>query len=250
MAHQPELQRSIDKALMVLVGLQDMHCGARLSELTRRTGLAKSTVHRLLGALVDFGLVSRNGNIYQAATSCQGSCSSVDAERRNLLNDLAPFLVDLAARTGLTASLAVLHGTDVVFTHRVYGHQGVRTPTDDTGRAPAYRTSAGQLLLAYDSQTARHLIDAWGAATEKESRLTLQLLAIRRQHFAMNTTDNGGLCVAVPLHRRPDMPNVAFTLKGKAGTVEPDALLGYMRAVVSRAVNMVIKTPAATALVA
>ncbi|MFI6094845.1 IclR family transcriptional regulator [Lentzea sp. NPDC051213] len=238
MAEQQDLSRSIDKAFALLVELRDMQRGARLSELTTRTGLAKSTTHRLLGALVSFGLVSRVGNVYLAATPCQGGCAGVDSERRTFLNVLAPFLGDLMVRTGLTASLAVLHGTDVIFTHRVYGHRGMYTSVDNTGREAAHRTAAGRLLLAYDGQTARHLTETWAPDPVEEARLTRELLAIRRQHFAVNTTSSGVRCIAVPLHRRADMPNVAFTLKGKVE--KADAVLEHMRSVVWRAASKVM----------
>ncbi|HEX3783249.1 MAG TPA: helix-turn-helix domain-containing protein [Pseudonocardiaceae bacterium] len=240
MVDQRQLPQSIDRAFAILIELQGMCYGARLSELARRTGLAKSTMHRLLGALVNVGVVSRNGNVYQAVVPSRDGCSEADSEQRTLLNDLAPFLGDLMVRTGFTASLAVLRGTDVIFPHRVYGHQGVWTSGDDTGREPAHRTAAGRLLLAYDSRTARQLTNTCELTIEEEARLTRELLAIRRQHFAVNTTGNAALCVAVPLHRRPDLPNVAFTLKGKLDKIEPEMVLEHMRAVVGRAANKVM----------
>ncbi|MBB4689641.1 helix-turn-helix domain-containing protein [Amycolatopsis jiangsuensis] len=119
-------------------------CGpTHLSELSRRTGYAKSTTHRLLKALGSAGLIRRESNSYTAVDP--RSARPAGDER---LRALAPFVGDLRLHTGLTSSLAVLDGNDVVFAHRVYGHDHPRTSSDATGRARAADTLTGQLLTS------------------------------------------------------------------------------------------------------
>jgi len=143
-----ETSGTVKKAFALLDALRAAGCAMRLSDLSRRTGLTKSTVHRLLAILLDTGLVMRVGTHYQA--TLDGGLSMVQSlgvEKRSLAA-LAPYLADLHRRTGLTASLAVLHGATAVFPHRVHAHHSPWTTSDDTGANQAQHCAAGRLLLA------------------------------------------------------------------------------------------------------
>jgi len=127
---------------------------------------------------------------------------------------LAPFLGDVSARTGLTVSLAVLHGTDVLFPYRVFGHRDVGTPGDDQRRQPAHDTAAGRLLLAFDNR----------AAGQHSA-----LIRIRQTRMAVRASSYGTTCVAVPLVQRPDCGGVAFAAKGRSQSVEPEQVAQRLR---------------------
>jgi IclR family transcriptional regulator, acetate operon repressor len=82
----------------------------RLSDLSRKTGLPKSTTHRMLNALLASDVVVRSGRSYKAARHPNNDPAS---SYKTLLRMLAPYLGDVLIRTGLTSSLAVLDDTEV-----------------------------------------------------------------------------------------------------------------------------------------
>lgn len=231
MTETPQLPRAIEKALTLFLELQAMDGAVQLSELSRRTGLAKSTTHRLLGALGVAGVAVRAGSYYQIASRWRADRPAGKADSRSLLNGLAPFLGDLAIKTRLTASMAILCGTDVVYTHRVYGHDIGWTPGDDTDRAPAHLTAAGRVLLAHDDGATRQVFDKLSPESEEAAALSRDLWPIKRTHVAVDTAQDGMTSVAVPLHRHGGQPDVAFVVKGRSGRTDLDFVLHHLRGV-------------------
>jgi len=218
------LPRSIGKALMVFAALRAGGTPMRLTELSVRTGIAKSTTHRMLCALTSAGLVARAGTHYQPTR-----LDPPAGGHRDVLRRLAPFLGDLLVRTGMTASLAVLDGVEVEFVHRVYGHRHVWGP-DDADRLPAHLSAAGRLLLAYDEAAARTVIRLAGLSTPEAAELSGDLTRIRRRSFAELTGPHGNTVLAVPL-RLPKPPAVALVVEGAAGQADRSRALLWLRRV-------------------
>ncbi|GAA2325356.1 helix-turn-helix domain-containing protein [Streptomyces kunmingensis] len=97
----------VDKALEVLSALVATGAPHRLADLSRRTGLAKPTVHRLLRSLAAAGFAEpgENGS-YRPGPALLGLAAAVLGEEP-LLTHVRPVLDELRARTGQFASFAV-----------------------------------------------------------------------------------------------------------------------------------------------
>jgi len=215
-----ETSGTVKKAFALLDALRAAGCAMRLSDLSRRTGLTKSTVHRLLAILLDTGLVMRVGTHYQA--TLDGGLSMVQSlgvEKRSLAA-LAPYLADLHRRTGLTASLAVLHGATAVFPHRVHAHHSPWTTSDDTGASQAQHCAAGRLLLAHDEAATRNM-----TMTQDGPCLAAEMARIKSVRYAAHTS-GGVSCLAVLMR-----PNIALTVKGHAGRFDPANALHWLRSI-------------------
>jgi DNA-binding IclR family transcriptional regulator len=148
---------------------------------------------------------------------------------------------DAVIRTRCTASLAVLEGPDVVFSHRVYSHESVPTPSDTTGRERAHRTAAGRLLLADDVRAACGSARAWGLGTQDAARLENDLVQIRRRGFAVRTTRQVS-CVAVGLWGGQDGPRIALAVKAPSEPAEIEQRLQLLRPIVGAARSMLAAT--------
>jgi DNA-binding IclR family transcriptional regulator len=229
---------AIDKAL-VLYRVLWSSCGLmRLSDLSRRTGMPKSTTHRLLNVLITSGMVVRFGSGYLAAE--RPDDSAVKAQQV-LLRRLAPFVGDLFVRTRLTSSLAVLEDTDVVFAHRVYAHDNPWTPGDDTGRECAYRTATGRLLLSHDLRAACESTERWGLRAAEAADFNRELMRIK--HDRCSVGDKAGITViAVPVWTDPGHPNVALTVKGETDLIDRHRTLYWLRKVAHAASETVLDT--------
>lgn len=220
---------AIEKALALLAELQAAGCAVRLSELGRRLDLPKSTAHRTLTILADAGLVIRSGNRYRAVFTRPGGSQNRSLDRETCWN-LRPFVGDILVRTGLTASLAVLEDTDVAFVYRVYGHEDVRTPSDESGRACAYSSAAGRLLLAFDRVKTRAVTDSYGLGSGEAITLDQNLSKIKRHGFALRHGD-GYSCVAIPLLVANGTWRVALTVRGKTSRIDFARTLYALRCV-------------------
>lgn len=156
-AHDESLhddRAAVDKAISLLAAFGDQAgFGVGVSELARRARLSKSTAYRVLGMLERNGVVERSGTGYRLGARLHELGRAVYPTRHEALRDrLLPYLTDLYEATRQTVHLAVLHGADVVYLAKLYGHHSVPAPSRIGGRLPAHCTAVGKALLAYDAE--------------------------------------------------------------------------------------------------
>src|SRR3712207_5940564 len=97
--------------------------GLGLSELARRTGLPKPTVHRLCTDLVRVGLLERDGACYQLGSALFELGQRVP--RARVWREAAmPFMEDLFVATGETVHFGIPDGTNVFYVEKIMGHRG------------------------------------------------------------------------------------------------------------------------------
>jgi len=117
-----------------------------LAELTRRSGLPKSTVHRYLNALVRWGALERCYGEFRLGLKLFELGSFV--QRYKLIREAAqPFLNELLQRTTQTVHLGVLDGAQVVYLDKLQPPGAPDVASRCGGRMPAHCTGLGKALL-------------------------------------------------------------------------------------------------------
>ena len=156
--------KSLDSALSVLLHLNALNGPASLSEIARDCGMPPSKVHRYLASFIHAGLVRQEGRSGQydlGPGALQLGLSALS--RHDFVNAAADGLPDLAARTGVTALLAV------------WGTEGATVVRWQRGEIPAVTSMGlGTTLPLLNSATGRAFL-AWapeGAiSTQREKEL-------------------------------------------------------------------------------
>ncbi|MDV7241798.1 MULTISPECIES: IclR family transcriptional regulator [Rhodococcus] len=147
-------QRSVgDRMVLILDTVASSSGEVGLSELARRTGLKKATVHRLAMDLVAHRMLERGGYGYRLGLHLFELGQHVPASRR-LRATALPFMADLLAATGEVVQLGVLDGTEIVYIEKLTGRQGAALPSSVGTRLPAYCTGLGKAILAYSDESA------------------------------------------------------------------------------------------------
>ncbi|MGI8768819.1 MAG: IclR family transcriptional regulator [Propionibacteriaceae bacterium] len=146
--HTPGPHTVLGKAVLLLRAFAPDDGGLSLAELTRRTGLAKGTVHRVAGDLVGARLLDRSEDGYHLGRQLfeLGMRASVE---RTLLEVATPFLEDLYELTHETVHLGVRDELDVVYVAKIGGHRQAVAPSRVGGRQPLHCTAIGKALLAH-----------------------------------------------------------------------------------------------------
>jgi DNA-binding IclR family transcriptional regulator len=144
----PPRSSVLGKALLLLRAFGPEDVGLSLAELTRRTGLAKGTVHRVAGDLVGARLLDRADDGYHLGRQLfeLGMRASVE---RTLLEVATPFMEDLYELTHETVHLGVREGSEVVYVAKIGGHRQAVAPSRVGGRQPLHCTAVGKALLAH-----------------------------------------------------------------------------------------------------
>lgn len=128
-----------------------------LSELMRRTGLAKGTVHRIAQDLVAWGLLERVGHSYRLGLRLFELGQAVPRQR--IVREAAqPYMEDLFAATREVVHLGIVDGVDVLYLEKLIGHRTAESPSRTGGRMPLYCTAIGKALLAFSRSEVRERV--------------------------------------------------------------------------------------------
>jgi IclR family KDG regulon transcriptional repressor len=250
-APQRDERTAVDKAMSLLNAFgSDSVGGVGVSELARRADLSKSTAFRLLGMLQRNGAVERAGNAYRLGKMILSLGDTQESAAHGRMRDvLTPYLADLYELTKQTVHLAVLQGTDVIYLNKLYGHLQVRSPSRIGGKAPAYCTAVGKVLLAFDPTNAdevlRSELPAWTPHTITDPDvLRRELAKIRTDHVGFDREEIlvGLNCIAAPVMGPGGKPVAALSISGPTGKFIPDSQSEVLRKVcyaASRAVAAV-----------
>lgn len=195
----------IDRVSLVLDAF-DGHGRLSLAQIVRRTGLPRSSVHRMLERLVQLRWLRRDGRDYELGMRLV-ELGSLAVHQDRLHSAAMPFLRELHRATGYVVHLAVLEGPDVVYLEKIGGLIAAAIPTRVGGRYPAHCTGVGKAILAYADDSR---IDAAGAAglpcrTRYSLRTLAQLRAelnkVRGRGVAYEREESvpGFGCVAAPI---------------------------------------------------
>lgn len=185
-------------------GPDDEHLS--LSEIARRSGVAKASVHRLAQELLRWGLLERRGSDYRLGMRLFEIGQRVPRQR--IIREAArPYMEDLYQATNETIHLAVLDGLEVFYLEKVSGHGQITRPSRVAGRMPLHCTATGKALLAFGSRTVLdevlatpfervtpHTVSTPGLLLQELTRARELGYAVEREQ-----TRIGFLSVAIPL---------------------------------------------------
>ncbi|MFS0884841.1 IclR family transcriptional regulator [Aeromicrobium sp. 179-A 4D2 NHS] len=209
-----------------------------LAELARRTGLAKGTLHRVAGDLVEHRLLDKTPRGYRLSGGLFELGLRASAER-TLLELAMPFLQDLYERTHETVHLGVREGHEVVYVAKIGGHRQAKAPSRTGGRMPMHCTAIGKVLLAHADPELRtevltsplerrtpHTIVAPGMLEQQLTRVLETGVAFEREE-----STPGLLCVAAPVLEADGRTTVAaISVTGPVGRFRPEAHVAAVRA--------------------
>jgi IclR family transcriptional regulator, KDG regulon repressor len=141
--------QALDRAAAILSCFDVHEPELTVRDVGLKTGLHKSTAHRILMALQHNGLVEQNPASARYHLGLKLVKLGEHAVARLDVRLIArPFIVTLAARTERTVHLAVMDGAQVVILDRVDGPDPSRTPSFPGRLFPAHCTSLGKAMLA------------------------------------------------------------------------------------------------------
>ncbi|ANI38865.1 IclR family transcriptional regulator [Mycolicibacterium vaccae] len=177
-----------------------------LAQIVRRTGLPRSSAHRMLERLVQLRWLRRNGRDYELGMRLV-ELGSLAVHQDRLHKAAIPMLHELHAATGLVVHLAVLDGADVVYMEKVGNRMTAALPTRVGGRRPAHCSAVGKAILAYagDRDQDVHEADLLPRLTKysisTHAQLRTELAKVRSHGIAFDREESvpGFGCVAAPI---------------------------------------------------
>ncbi|MEU4344680.1 IclR family transcriptional regulator [Nocardia sp. NPDC023852] len=228
----------IERMTLILDAFDGATPTLTLLGLAERTGLPRSTVHRILDQMIRLRWLAHTPGGYRLGMRTL-ELGGLAAGHNEIRDVVSPMLYDLCQRTGMVGHLGVLDGREVLYLDKAGGRCAATVPTRLGGRMPAHSTALGKALLAslepsivevsfrdrIPQLTPRTICD--------RTELHRELMRIRhRQGVAVDNEESvpGIGCVAVPIRGR-SVAVAALSLSGQIGgerTVLDTARLGRL----------------------
>ena len=172
-----------------------------LAQIVRRTGLPRSSAHRMLERLVQLRWLRRDGRDYELGMRLV-ELGSLAVHQDRLHRAAIPLLHELHRATGLVVHLAVLDGTDVMYLEKIGDRMIAAIPTRVGGRQPAHCTAVGKAILAYNDDAEANLeTRKTKYSIGSASQLVAELAKVRAHGVAFEREETvpGFGCVAAPI---------------------------------------------------
>ena len=176
-----------DRVVAILDIFEGSAKALTIGQISVRTGLPRSSAHRILQQLVSARWVEHRDDGYALGLRMFEIGSLVVHHGR--ITDVArPFMQQLCGRTGHVVHLAVLDKRDVVYLEKVGGTFASSLPSRIGGRLPAHCTGVGKALLAYSP---RAVVDQYLKAGLRRRTNASIATPARMQAVLMNIRDVG-----------------------------------------------------------
>jgi IclR family pca regulon transcriptional regulator len=144
---------SLSRGLLILEAFDPAQPKMGITDLSRKTGLSKSTVFRLVHTLSLMGYIIPviEENKYTLGPKVLGLGFAVLSSLE--LREVAqPYLLELSRQTKETVNLAVLDGWKLIYIERIKTQQILNINLHVGSRLELYNTSMGRVLAAYQAE--------------------------------------------------------------------------------------------------
>jgi DNA-binding IclR family transcriptional regulator len=215
-----------------------------ISDLAKRLGVAKSTVHRLAVTLVAQGMLEQNPDTgkYRLGIALF-RLGSLVRRRMNVSTEARPLLRELREKVNETVHLAVLDGSEIMYVFNLESTQAIRMRSDVGVRKPAYCTAEGQAILAFQpSDVVDDVIRAGLVARTPQTitdgdKLRRVLEVVRQRGCAIEDEESeiGMRCIAAPIRNDAGEVVAAMGIAGPVSRLSKKALASFIPHVVETA---------------
>lgn len=184
------------RAASVLRALEGQPQGLSLGQIAKATGLARSTVQRIVNALLVEGFVvsAGDGGGVRIGPALLRIAASLGSDMTLIVR---PHLRALSDEIEETVDLSILAGGSVVFVEQIPGQQRLTALSTVGARFPLHCSANGKAILAcFSEEDAGDLITRSQAEhpdfpLRSITRLRKELIEVRQTHLAFDLEEHG-----------------------------------------------------------
>lgn len=197
---------SLDRALRILTILGERGVPMRVSDISRKLGIDKSTAYRIISTLRTRGFVEQESDTRKYTLGLKVlEVAALKLRSIKLVPAAKPFMEELMLRTREAVHLGVLAEGEVMYVDSEQCSGPFNVNTQVGGRAPVHSSAVGKALLAYRSPEEVSRIVATRGLTRFTDRTIIStedllehLASVRKQGWAMDDEETyiGVRCLA------------------------------------------------------
>ncbi len=228
-----EYLSTLERGLSVLRAFGRDRPQMTLSEVADVTDLSPAAARRCLNTLVKLGYVAKHQRQFLLRPEVM-SFASAYLDSMSLGELVRPHLQAVRDETGDSSSLAVLSGHDILYLVHVSTNRMVRLAAGVGTRYPAYATSMGRAILAFEAEDVRaHYLNTCNFVSFTEHTVVAKnelrqiLDQTRRSSYAAicDELDYGLISIAVPILDESGRAMAAINCSTSTSRVEKEELI-------------------------
>lgn len=214
----------MDRALDLMEQLSTSEQGLSITELSRRTGLPKSTVHRILNTFASRHYVEKKSDTdFYVLGYKFVEIASIYLNKIVLKTEAVPIMHNVACMFNVTSYLGVLENNEVMYLERVEPLNSLRLYSQIGKREPLHCTALGKVLLSsldkteYAALVPSLSMHAFTPNTITDLRtLTIEVDQVRANGYALDRAEHepGIYCFAVPIYDYTRKVMAAMSISG------------------------------------
>lgn len=225
--------QSIERAIKIMEELATEKDGIGVTELAHRVQLHKSTVHRILNTLMQYGYAEQNPKTekYRLGTKLLYLGGAI-LDRMDIRREAHDLLNNLAEEVNETIHLVVPDGDKAIYVDKIDSKRTIRMYSQIGRKAPLHASAVGKAILAFlppgdvervinkglERYTKNTIIDP--------ERLKKHLEEIRQKGYAVDDEENeeGIRCVGAPVFDHTGKVIGAISISGPIVTVTSEKI--------------------------
>lgn len=224
------INASLTKALAIMDLFSFEVPDLSLTEIAERLGLNSSSLYPPLGTLLKFGYLEQDTDTkrYSLGVRLLERGYVVQA-RLDIRKRATPFLEKLRMTHRENIHMGVLDGNEIVYIARYETSPNLPIESRIGGRAPAYCTALGKVLLAWaPTDTLDHVLRTsdFKVLTDKTitsgDQLLKDLILVEKRGYAIDDGEfqSEGFCIAVPVHdyRQQVVASISISMRRQNAT--------------------------------
>lgn len=225
--------QSIERAIRIMEELATEKEGMGVTELSHRVQLHKSTVHRILNTLLQYGYVEQNPNTerYRLGMKLLYLGGAI-LDRMDIRREAHDALNALAEEVNETVHLVVPEGDRAIYVDKIDSKRTIRMYSQIGRRAPYHASAVGKAILAFLPQEEVERIISKGLEKYTKNTITdpeklkKHLEMIRQKGYAVDDEENevGIRCVGAPVFDHTGMVIAAISISGPIVTVTKEKI--------------------------
>ncbi|USG67373.1 IclR family transcriptional regulator [Brevibacillus ruminantium] len=231
--------QAVERALKILDLFDEQEMELKITEISERMQLHKSTVHSLLKTLQVQGYIDQNpeNGKYRLGMKLfeRGNFVIHGLDIRKVAKR---YLVDLSTKTGQTTHLVILDDKEGVYIDKVEGPMATILYSRIGRRIPVHSSGVGKSLVAWKSEKElRQILNGYQYVPQTPKTITneqdflSELERVRRQGYAIDNQENeaGVRCIAAPIRNHSGQVVAAVSISTLVSRVDDQELERFVQ---------------------
>lgn len=230
--------QSVDRAMRIIDLFDENTTELRITEISNRMNLHKSTVHSLLKTLMKHEYIAQD----EDSSKYKLGLKFVEKGQQllqglDIRTEAKPFLNELSLSTGQTAHLVILSGNEGVYIDKIEGEKAVIRYSYLGRKVPLHCSAVGKVLTAFQTEEVRErLLANYRFTAQTPQTITDKhefievLAAVRERGYAVDHEENepGVRCVAAPVFDYSNQIVAAISISTMVSSVNNEQLAEYI----------------------